>query len=113
LETKAQLHKTVGKLFGWAIGAIAADDTARAFAKELASSIPLGPVDAKMVAVARGVQVAGVLLCVMDAGDLTECACFIDLALAETKERVNQILVSAMSSWAGLATFRPTMALSL
>jgi hypothetical protein len=113
LETKAQLHKTVGKLFGWAIGAIGADDTARAFAKELASNIPFGPVEAKMVAVARGVQVAGVLLCVMDGRDLAECACFIALALAETKERVNQILVSAMSNWAGLATFRPATGQSL
>jgi hypothetical protein len=70
------------------------------------SNIPL-PIDAKMIAVARGVQVAGILLCVMDDRDLTECECFIDLALAETMERVKQILVAAMSDWADLARFRP------
>jgi hypothetical protein len=74
---------------GWAAGALGAGDPARAFTEELASNIPL-PIDAKMIAVARGVQIAGVLLCVMDNRDLATCKCFIDLALAETKERVNQ-----------------------
>ena len=95
-------------MFGWAAGALGADDAARAFTEELASKIPLTPLDAKMVAVARGVQVTGILLCVMDDRDLTKCECFIDLALAETKERVNQILIAAMSDWTGLARFRPT-----
>lgn len=107
LEAKAQIHKAVGGMFGWATGALGAGGAARAFIEELASNIPLGPIDAKMVAVARGVQVAGIVLCVMDDADLTECQCFIDLALAETKERVNQILVAAMSDWTGLARFTP------
>ena len=106
LEAKAQIHRTVGTLFGWAAGTLGANGAARAFTEELASSIPL-LIDAKMIAVARGIQVAGILLCVMDNRDLTRCECFIDLALAETKERVNQILVAAMSDWANLARFRP------
>jgi len=109
LEAKSQIHKAVGKLFGWAIGGLGAGDAARAFAEELASNISL-PTDAKMVAVARGVQVAGILLCVMDDRELTGCECFIDLALAESKERVKQILVAAMSDWASLARFRPQAA---
>jgi len=60
-----------------------------------------------MIAVARGVQVAGILLCVMDGRNLSKCECFIDLALAETKERVNQILVAAMSDWTSLKKFAP------
>lgn len=79
-------------------------DAAQAFADELASNIPL-PTDAKMIVVARGVQVAGILLCIMDNRDLSRCECFIDLALAETKERLQQILEAAMSDWAGLARF--------
>jgi len=105
LEAKAALHKAVGRLMGLVSAATGADGAARAFAEELASNIPFGPLDAKMVGVARGVQVAGILLCVMDNRDLTTCECFIDLALAETKERVNQILLAAMSSWSGLARF--------
>lgn len=105
LEAKAALHKAVGRMFGWLSGAMGADDLARAFAEELAANIPFGPLDAKMVGVARGVQVAGVLLCVMDNRDLIACECFIDLALAETNERVKQILITAMSDWSGLARF--------
>jgi hypothetical protein len=106
LDAKKQVHRTIGSLVGWAAGALGANGAARAFTEELASSIRL-PIDAKMIAVARGIQVAGILLCVMDNRDLTKCECFIDLALAETKERVNQILVAAMSDWASLARFRP------
>ena len=99
----------VGNVFGRAAGALGAGDPAQAFFRELMSSIPLPP-DAKMIAVARGIKIADVLLCVMDNRDLTKCECFIDLALAETKERVNQILVAAMSDWTSLARFRPQAA---
>jgi hypothetical protein len=109
LEAKKQVHKGVGKLFGWGIRGLGGGDGARAFAEELASNIAL-PIDAKMIAVARGVQVAGILLCVMDGRDLTKCECFIDLALAETRERVKQILVAAMSDWVNLGRFRPRAA---
>lgn len=104
LEAEKQLHQAVGKVSGWIAGAFGAGYAARAFTEELASNIPL-PIDAKMIAVARGVQVAGILLCVMDGRDLTECDCFVDLALAESMERVKQILVAAMSDWGGLASF--------
>jgi hypothetical protein len=104
LEAKALVHKVVGWTFGRIVGALGAGDLAQAFAEELASNIPL-PLDAKMIAVARGVQVAGILLCVMDGRDLAKCECFRDLALAETKERVKQILVAGMSDWTSLKTF--------
>jgi hypothetical protein len=65
-----------------------------------------------MVAVARGVQVAGILMCVTDNRDLTKCECFIDLAKAEAKERVQQMLVAAMSNWTNLARFSPNTSLS-
>jgi hypothetical protein len=104
LAAKTQIHKSVGGLFGWAAGALGAGDPAQAFYQELMSNIPL-PIDAKIIAVARGVQVAGILLCVMDGRDLAKCECFRDLALAEAKERVGQILVAAMSDWTSLKTF--------
>ena len=109
LKAKTQIHTSVGKLAGRVAGALAANDAARAFTEELVSNIPL-PVDAKMIAVARGIQVTGILLCVMDGRDLTDCECFIDLALTETKERVKQILVGAMPDWVNLARFRPQQA---
>lgn len=104
LHAKTQLHYLVGHVTGWAAKKIGAGDAAQAFADELASKIPL-PTDAKMIAVARGVQMAGILLCVMDNRDMTKCECFIDLALAETKEQLQRILTAAMTDWTGLARF--------
>jgi hypothetical protein len=88
LKAKDQIHKLAGELAGGAASVVGVRGAALEFTKELAVNIAL-PIDAKMIAVARGVQVAGVLLCVMDNRDLTKCECFIDLAKAETKERVN------------------------
>lgn len=104
LEAKAQIHGLAGHATGWVVKQFGAGDAAQAFADELASNIPL-PIDAKMIAVARGVQVAGILLCVMDDRDLARCECFIDLALAETKERLQRILGAAVYDWTGLARF--------
>jgi hypothetical protein len=105
LKGKQKIHQLVGRSSGWIAGLWGADDFTRSFAADLAANIPLGPIDAKAVAVARGLQISGIVLCIMDNKDLTECECFIDLALTETKERVQQILVAGMSDWSGLARF--------
>jgi hypothetical protein len=104
LKTKTLIHKGVGKLARWVVGGFGADDVIQAFAEELASNIPL-PIDAKMIAVARGLQMAGILLCVMDEKSLEQCDCFIDLVRAETEERIKQMLIAAMSDWVNLARF--------
>lgn len=105
LEGKQKLHELVGRAVGWFAGFLGADDFTREFAAELATNIPLGPIDAKAVAVARGLQVSGIVLCLINDDDITKCQCFIDLALTETKERVKQILVSAMSDWSSLSKY--------
>lgn len=63
--------------------------------------------DAKLTAAARTIQIAGLVLCLMDGRDLARCDCFIDLALAETKERVSQILETRLASWAEMARLGP------
>ncbi len=78
------------------------------FTRELVKRIPIGPVDAKLTGVARTIQVAGIALCLMDGRDLTRCDCFVDLALAETKERVSQILEASLTRWSELGRFRST-----
>ena len=109
LKGKQQIHQLVGRSFGWIAGLFGADDFTRAFAAELAANIPLGPIDAKAIVVARGLQISGIVLCIMNNRDLTKCECFIDLALTETKERVKQILIASMSDWTGLARFTPSL----
>jgi hypothetical protein len=107
LQGRLEIHRLVGQTSGFLTVRFGADEPVRAFIEELASNIPLGPIDVKTVAVARGIQVAGILLCLMDGRKLTRCQCFIDLAIAETKERVDQILVASMSNWINLARFTP------
>jgi hypothetical protein len=105
LKAKDQIHKLAGELAGDAASVVGVRGPALDFTKELVANIPLPPVDAKMVAVARSVQIAGILLCVMDNRDLKKCECFIDLAMTETKEQVKRMLVAAMSDWTVLARF--------
>lgn len=106
LKTKELTHKGTGKIFGWTVRIFWGSDIVQAFTEELISKIPL-PIDAKMIAVARSLQVAGILLCVSDDNELRQCDCFIDLALTETKEVTKKILVAGMSDWVTLARFRP------
>lgn len=84
LATKDHIHELAGQLSSHAASRFCVKGAARAFTEELVSNIPLKPIDAKMIAVARGIQITGILLCVMDNRNLTECQCFIDLALAES-----------------------------
>ena len=60
----------------------------RTAAKELAKKIPIPVVDEKTAVVARGIQMIGISLCLSRNIPLERCQCFIDLALAETKEQV-------------------------
>jgi hypothetical protein len=96
------------RLSGWVADVLGASDAALAFAEQLASAFPLPPA-VKMVAVARGAQVTGVLLCAMDGRDLADCECFVDLALTQPKEQVREMLVGATSDWTGLKTFAPSL----
>lgn len=47
----------------------------------------------------------GILVCLADGDDLTRCQCFIDLALEESKERLQALLVAAQGDWRALAEF--------
>ena len=106
LALKQQVHDLLGTLVRWILELTGVGETARDFAGELAANIPITPLDAKLVAVARGVQVAGIVVCVLNGQELTHCQCFIDLALTETKTQVKKILLVAMGDWRNLADLR-------
>ncbi|MGA4727718.1 hypothetical protein ACPB67_09895 [Micromonospora taraxaci] len=110
LTGKKLLHDMVGAIAAWFVSLLGGDRIVQAFARQLATNIPLPP-DTKMVAAARGLQVTGVLLCIVNGDDLTRCQCFIDLALEETKTQVKKILLAAMEDWSALAHFpaKPTV----
>jgi hypothetical protein len=104
LRGKKWLHDVVGSVVRWIVSLLTGNWMAQVFAKKLASKIPL-PWDAKIVAVARGIQIIGIFICLADGRDLTRCECFIDLALEETKTRMKQILGTALGDWRDLAEF--------
>jgi hypothetical protein len=104
LDCKDRLHEAVASVVRWIVALLTGNWAVQVIARKLATKIPL-PWDAKMVAVARGIQVIGVLVCLNDGRDLTHCQCFIDLAINETKERVKQILATAVGDWRNLARF--------
>ena len=106
LRGSQKIHRFLGFLAARGIRFLGGSDAVQAFVQELVAAIPL-PTDAKFVAAARGLQVTGVLLCVMNDRDLRRCECFIDLALNETKAQVKKILIMAMGDWARLQAFPP------
>jgi hypothetical protein len=101
LQDQQQVHSIVGRLAAGTIAALGGGDAVQAFAAELAASLPL-PWDAKITATARGMQITGILLCVTNGRDLITCYCFTDLALAEAKAAVKNLLTAALNDWTAL-----------
>jgi hypothetical protein len=102
LKAQDQIHQLAGELASQAASVAGVRGPALDFTRELVKRIPIGSVDAKLTATARTIQMAGIALCLMNGRDLTRCECFIDLALAETKQRVSQILDNRLTNLAEL-----------
>jgi hypothetical protein len=62
------------------------------------------------VALARGVHVTGILICVAGNRPLERCPCFRDLSRAETQTQLHELLIAAMSDWQELKDFPPAAA---
>ncbi|MEV6184205.1 hypothetical protein, partial [Streptomyces sp. NPDC052015] len=60
------------------------------------------PVDAKLSAAARGLQIAGIYICIVGNRDLADCACLRDVLKVEGKERLQRLIQGAMEDWKGL-----------
>jgi hypothetical protein len=99
LAARNKLHELIGRFAGWATGQLGGGGLERTAAREIAKRIPIPIVDQKAVLVARSLQMIGIALCLGRGDQLNRCQSFIDLALAETKERVKQILMAAMGDW--------------
>ncbi|TDW75703.1 hypothetical protein [Kribbella pratensis] len=104
LAAKDKAHELAGWVGGGILALLGLEGLAKRFARELIEHIPL-PFDGKAVAAARGVQVTGILLCLLNDDDLRRCQCFIDLALEQAKTAVRKLLTTAMEDWTQLARF--------
>ena len=99
LEGKERLHQGLGQIAGWLASRVGAEPLEQTVARELAKRIPIAVLDEKAVAVARGLQVVGILVCLNSKIPLNRCQSFIDLSLAESQERVKGILAAALEDW--------------
>lgn len=107
LAARRKVQDILGSLASRIVRFIGGGYAAQAFTKELIANIPLTPLDAKIIAAARGAQITGILLCVVDGRDLTRCQCFIDLALELTKTQVRRLLIAALADWRRLGDCLP------
>jgi hypothetical protein len=104
LAGKKWVHNVVGSFVRWVVSLLGGNWFVQILAKNIANKLPM-PWDVKIIAVARGIQIVGVFLCIAGDQDLTRCQCFIDLAVEETKTRVKQILTAALDDWTELKNF--------
>ncbi|MFI6584094.1 hypothetical protein [Embleya sp. NPDC050493] len=103
LGGKEHLHDVVARSAGGLLGFLGRSRIERAFAQELARTIPL-PLDAQLTAAARGLQIAGIYVCLVGNRNLAECACLRDVFKVEGKERVVQLMQGAVGDWRELPT---------
>ncbi|MFE9569621.1 hypothetical protein ACFYMW_14130 [Streptomyces sp. NPDC006692] len=98
LKGKGRLHDGVARAAGGLVGLFGRPKIERVFAQELARRVPL-PVDAQLSVAARGLQIAGIYICVVGSRDPADCACLLDVLRAEGKERLEQLMQGAMEDW--------------
>ncbi|MEV0743397.1 hypothetical protein AB0I51_47520 [Streptomyces sp. NPDC050549] len=98
LKGKEQLHEAVGRAAGGLFTLLGRPRIERVFAQELARRIPL-PVDAKLSAAARGLQIAGIYVCIVGSRDLADCACLRDVLRGEGQERLQRLMQGAIEDW--------------
>ncbi|MEV0787191.1 hypothetical protein AB0I52_30355 [Streptomyces sp. NPDC050423] len=98
LQGKEQLHDVVGRAAGGLFGLLGRPKIERVFAQELARRIPL-PVDTQLSAAARGLQIAGIYVCVVGNRSLSNCACLRDVLVVDGQASLQQLLEGALEDW--------------
>ncbi|MGI5193947.1 hypothetical protein ACQEVY_09945 [Streptomyces sp. CA-288835] len=55
-----------------------------------------------MAIAARGLQIAGICVCLLGGADLADCACLRDVARAEGEKQVEALARGALEDWRNL-----------
>ncbi len=105
LDGKRKVHRVVGYVVGRVVALVGGSRLAQALSDEIAARVALPFVDHYAVIAARGLQVAGLVMCVLHGQPVVSCACFKDVVMAEGKERMNAMLVAAADDWSGFRRF--------
>lgn len=101
LTGEERLQGLAGRLLDGLLAALGRSRVERAFARDLARGLAL-PWDLKLAATARGLQIAGVYVCLTDNRSLANCACLLDLMETEGTAAIRQLLSAATEDWSGL-----------
>ncbi|MDH6213547.1 hypothetical protein [Streptomyces pseudovenezuelae] len=72
-----------------------------AFIGEALSRLVTLPLESQLAVAARGLQIAGICVCVLS-GDLDNCACLEDVLKSEGEEQVKALVTGAMEDWRDL-----------
>ncbi len=107
LRGKDWVHGRIGLLAGSLLEWIGTPRIAQVFGRELAKRIPM-PWDHQCIVLARGMQIAGIVICVLNDRGLARCDCFVDVVITEGKERVEELMQKAAESWLQLDQLIPS-----
>jgi hypothetical protein len=100
LQGKKQLHEGTSTFVArLARDLLGVEPLEEAVARELAARIPIPAIDQQAIAVARGIQVIGIAMCLMNEIPMNRCQCFVDLSLVESREIIGAIVEGALDDW--------------
>lgn len=98
LAAKKQYHQLTVAIISKILSPALRHKTEQQFAMELARNIPL-PGDSKFTAIAQGIRIVGVGLCVAQDISPERCFCFEALALEFGKEATKKLLIAEGDTW--------------
>ncbi|GAA5154353.1 hypothetical protein GCM10023321_26030 [Pseudonocardia eucalypti] len=98
LAGKAKYHELGATAITKMLRLVIGHKAESAFVRELATNLPL-PGDAKFVAVAQGIRIIGIWLCVVEYSSPERCFCFEALALQYGKEATKSLLIAEGELW--------------
>ncbi|MCX4688592.1 hypothetical protein OG401_30575 [Kitasatospora purpeofusca] len=101
LDGKKSLHGMFGNVVGRLLAALGRPRIEQAFARELATRVPL-PFGQEVALAARGLQAAGIFVCFTGGAVMGDCACLQDLLAHEGRAKFENLLQGALQDWAEL-----------
>jgi hypothetical protein len=98
LNGKHTLHQIAGWAASKTTRLLGGQKIEQVFAAELAQRLPQ-PTDRPLDTLAKSIRITGITLCAAAGRDLNKCACFRDLAQAETNRQVERLLLNAADNY--------------
>lgn len=116
LAGNAKIHHEIGEVGAWLMEQIQellpfnfgrrTEALQRALARKLFEALPVPGITEHLVTVGRGLQITGIVLCVLQDYDLRQCACFEDLVNEQGKQFTRQLIQIAMGDWKDLGEWQ-------